>query len=155
MNGIQRQSFLPCIEHIKRHFNVINLSSESDFRLQKEATKNELVTFDSVCEDPERVELIISGRKISIPAGKLGVACELRFSQIFGEAHSAADYIVICKSFPRIFIKSIPSIDDTMRNELRRFITFIDTCYEAKVSRFSAGGSLSLLFRLKYTLIPQ
>lgn len=135
--GIQRESFLPCIEHIKRHMTVINLSSEQDFRTiaKKDKSVSELfLPFQTICENVQSLQLSVDGRHITIPAGAIGVACEFEFQQLFGEAHSAAEYIALCKSFPRIFVKALPAVlDDSMRNEIRRFIIFVDIAYESRV----------------------
>lgn len=133
LNGIQRTSFLPCIEHIKNTIQVINLSSESDYRLRQELKHTDAPKFNQMCPDAKSLDLHILGRTISIPSGEIGKACEFTFHDLLVAPLSAADYLEICRNFPKIFITSIPTLDDTMRNELRRLITFVDICYEHRV----------------------
>ena len=140
LNGIQRQSFLPCIEHIKRHMHVINLSTEHDFRTMANNNVHRAIPkFNEVCKDPQPIELSVSGRKLLIPSGQIGVACQFDFFELFACAHSAADFIAICQNFPLVFIEGLPLLAVCMRDEIRRLITFIDICYEYKVSVLVTG----------------
>lgn len=149
LNGIQRSSFLPCIEHIKNSMKVINLSSQSDYRLSQSESNLTVPNFQELCPDAKSINLHILGRTIFVPRGEIGKACECTFDQLLGAPLSAADYMEICRNFPKIFITAIPTLNDTMRNELRRLITFIDICYERKVRPFV---EIILPFRLPFTL---
>ncbi len=134
---------MPCIEHIKRHMHVINLSSEKDFRALNKAKQQpeKAASFDLIVRNAQPLEISVAGRKVVIPFGEIGFACQFSFSQLFSDAHSAADYLAICKNFPQIFIISVPLLDYSMRNEVRRLIIFIDICYESRVSQNLAKRS--------------
>lgn len=137
LNGIQRDSFLPCIEHIKEHMHVVNLSTGQDFRTSQRTgdVEVEAAPFEEICKDPKPVQMHLNGRVFVIPSGEIGVGCQIDFPRLFSEPLAAGDYIDICKTFPHIFITAVPTIDPTMRSEIRRFITFVDVCYEQKVER--------------------
>lgn len=153
MNGLQRSSFIPCIELIKSSLEVIKLSSPFDYRDLKPKDSNLSPRFiapinvetdnyinekyKEICKDcNETPVLIVMDRPIKITKGKIGHCSLFTFSELFEEPKSAADYIKICESFPKIFIKNIPKITFEKRNEIRRFITFIDQVYELKVSYY-------------------
>ena len=56
LNGIQRGSFLPCIELIKSSMEVINLSSETDYRtkIQSNITGSNRF-FDPINEETDKI----------------------------------------------------------------------------------------------------
>ena len=152
LNGIQRNSFIPCIELIKSSMDVINLSSETDYRtkittstgkshffypINEETDKIMTDLFQDSCPNPNAcaLELNVMGREVKVTQGILGKCAKFSFTELFEESKSAADYIEICNSFPKIYVTGIPQFTAEKRDEIRRFITFIDQVYEFKVSR--------------------
>jgi peroxisome-assembly ATPase len=77
------------------------------------------------------------GRKVKIP-----MACKTQnksiamfsFEDLCEKALGAADYLVIGQQFSTVFVYSIPQMNIPTINWLRRFITFVDTMYELKVT---------------------
>lgn len=149
LNGIQRASFIPCIELIKSSLKVIHLSSSVDYRDRKinketmsrffhpiNAETGEIMCniYKKLCESDGPLVLNVMGRTINVSKGRIGTCAQFTFSELFEESKSATDYIKICESFPKIFVTGIPRIGGEKRNEIRRFITFIDQVYEFKVN---------------------
>lgn len=62
---------------------------------------------------------------------ELGLAT-LPFSDLCQSNLGPADYISICSSFHTLIVTQIPILSLLMKNEARRFITFLDACYEAR-----------------------
>lgn len=60
-----------------------------------------------------------------------GVAL-LPFPQLCQANLGPADYISICSTFHTLVVTQIPVLTLLMKNEARRFITFLDACYEAR-----------------------
>lgn len=56
----------------------------------------------------------------------------LPFSELCQANLGPADYISICSTFHTLIVTQIPTLTLTMKNEARRFITFLDACYEAR-----------------------
>ena len=56
----------------------------------------------------------------------------LPFSQLCQANLGPADYISICSTFHTLIVTQIPVLTLLMKNEARRFITFLDACYEAR-----------------------
>ena len=81
------------------------------------------------------VTLTTQGRNVSIP-----LACTHKqiaffdFSDLCQKAAGAADYLVIANNFSTVFCHNIPKLSIHELNWLRRFITFVDTMYELKVT---------------------
>ncbi|PCH40846.1 AFG1-like ATPase [Wolfiporia cocos MD-104 SS10] len=152
-NGIQRSSFIPCIELLKTHFEVTDLDSGTDYRriprtlshvyydpLTPENTAEVNKIFAALTSDPSdsvqrNRKLLTWGRTILIPESTSTVA-KFRFDQLCGMPLSAADYLEITKQFKTIFILDVPKMGLSQKDQARRFITFVDACYESKTKIF-------------------
>ncbi|PWN46930.1 AFG1-like ATPase, partial [Violaceomyces palustris] len=148
-NGIQRNSFIPCIELLKEQLKITDLNSGTDYRKVPRAlskvyfspinNENRLefdkifVALTSEDSDPivENRKLSIWGRELKVPQSTSKVA-RFTFNELCGSPKSAADYIEICKRFGTIFVDEVPRMGINQRDLARRFITFIDAAYESK-----------------------
>jgi protein AFG1 len=149
-NGIQRQSFIPCINLLKNNLRVINLDSTTDYRkiprppsgvyhhpLDKAAKSHADKWFqffgDFEHDPPHQSTQTVWGREIQVPKVS-GKAAMFTFDEIIGKATGAADYIELMKHYEAFIITDIPGMDHKSRDLARRFITFIDAVYESRVS---------------------
>ncbi|KAF7792864.1 hypothetical protein EIP86_003965 [Pleurotus ostreatoroseus] len=149
-NGIQRSSFVPCIELLKERFEVTDLDSGTDYRriprtlshvyydpLTPENRQEIDKIFAAYTTDPSdppirNRKLETWGRTLLIPESTSRVA-KFRFDDLCGRPLSAADYIEITKTFGTIFVLDVPKMGLNQKDLARRFITFVDACYESKV----------------------
>ncbi|KAI9106032.1 AFG1-like ATPase-domain-containing protein [Phlyctochytrium arcticum] len=69
------------------------------------------------------------GRTVSIPKAAGNIAI-FTFDELCGQPWAPADYLLLCCSCPTIILQSVPVMGLVQKNEARRFITFIDACYE-------------------------
>lgn len=152
-NGIQRSSFVPTIELLKSQFDVTDLDSGTDYRRLPRALSqvyydplndaNRLEVqkiFDSLTDNPSdpvirHRELETWGRKLIIPESSSRVA-KFGFHDLCGNPLSAADYIKVTETFDTIFLLDVPKMGLESKDMARRFITFIDACYESKTKLF-------------------
>ena len=150
-NGIQRSSFIPCIELIESQYNVVSLNSGTDYRKVPQTRYQTYFTLsdskgvaeyeqqwrDLTQSEPvmENRSLSVWGRSLHVPKSTSSVA-RFTFLQLCGEARSAADYIALCNKFHAFFIDDIPHMNLDMRDLARRFITFVDAAYESKARLF-------------------
>ncbi|KAL7282579.1 hypothetical protein ACG7TL_004050 [Trametes sanguinea] len=152
-NGIQRQSFIPCIELLKEHLEVTDLDSGTDYRriprtlshvYYDPITPENRSEFDKIfkaftshSEEPvvRNRKLHVWGREILVPESTETVA-KFSFQDLCGKPMSAADYIEITKNFGTIFVTDVPKMSLSQKDMARRFITFIDACYESKTKLF-------------------
>ncbi|SPO19694.1 related to AFG1 - ATPase family gene [Ustilago trichophora] len=156
-NGIQRQSFLPCIDLLKSQFSVTDLNSGTDYRKVPRALSKVYFSplddantreFDKLFEamtstnphDPvvENRPLKIWGRTLHVPQSTQKVA-RFTFDELCGRPRSAADYIEICNNFTTIFVDAVPKMGLNQRDLARRFITFIDAAYESKTKLLASS----------------
>ncbi|KAH7887516.1 AFG1-like ATPase-domain-containing protein [Phlebopus sp. FC_14] len=157
-NGIQRSSFIPAIELLKSHFQVTDLDSGTDYRRIPRALshvyyhpltpENEaeldkifhsLTSPSSSAPNPDPVisnrPITTFGRTLYVPLSTSSVA-KFTFDELCARPLSAADYLEITKTFGTVFVTGIPKMDVGKKDVARRFITFIDACYESKTKLF-------------------
>ncbi|KAI0776227.1 AFG1-like ATPase [Trametes elegans] len=152
-NGIQRQSFVPCIELLKERFEVTDLDSGTDYRRiprtlshvyydpltpENKAELDKIFKAFASHSDESVVrnrKLHVWGREVIVPESTSTVA-RFGFLDLCGKPMSAADYIEITKTFGTIFVTDVPKMGLSQKDMARRFITFIDACYESKTKLF-------------------
>ncbi|KAL4076214.1 AFG1-like ATPase-domain-containing protein [Scleroderma citrinum] len=160
-NGIQRSSFIPAIDLLKSYFQITNLDSGTDYRRIPRALShvyyspltpenraeidklfNSLTTpltssSSSPLADPVVANrpLTTFGRTIHVPLSTSHVA-RFTFDELCARPLSAADYLEITRIFGTIFVTDVPKLDIGRKDVARRFITFIDACYESRTKLF-------------------
>ncbi len=146
-NGIQREIFMKFVKnHLIEKFKVIHFNSEIDYRLihkknieQRYFTKDEVKKFDLVMlealngENPLPMDLEIWGRKIKIKKTVDNIAI-FDYEELCQKNRSAADFKAICGEFGLIFLKNLPKFSSESKNEIKRFMLFIDEVYENRVA---------------------
>jgi len=158
-NGIQRSSFVPAIDLLKTHFQVTDLDSGTDYRRipralsqvyyhpltpENEAEIDKI--FDSLTSPPSSSDintdpvvtnrtLSTFGRSLHVPLSTSRVA-RFTFSELCDRPLSAADYLEITNTFGTVFVTDVKKLGVSRKDIARRFITFIDACYESKTKLF-------------------
>ncbi|KUJ16572.1 uncharacterized protein LY89DRAFT_586463 [Mollisia scopiformis] len=147
-NGIQRESFVPCINLLKNRLHVINLDSPTDYRkiprppsgvyhapLDKHASSHAEKWFrflgDPEQDKPRAETQRVWGREIHVPKVS-GRAAMFTFDELIGRPTSAADYIELMRSYDAFIVTNVPGMTHRERDLARRFITFIDAVYESR-----------------------
>jgi predicted ATPase len=150
-NGIQRESFIPCINLLKKRLTVLNLDSETDYRkiprppsgvyhhpLDASAKTHVERWFrflgDFENDPPHRATHQVWGREIEVPKAS-GKCAWFSFDEIIGRATGAADYLELTRNYEAFIITDVPGMNYRSRDLARRFITFIDAIYESRVRR--------------------
>lgn len=143
-DGLQRELFLPFITLIKQKLDLLDLASPKDYRQARLAGREmwhvplgnaATAALDDIFADladgaeaaPEQIT--VKGRELAIPVAARGVA-RFHFDDLCRAALGAEDYLAIARRYHTIVVDGIPVMDETMRNEARRFITLIDALYE-------------------------
>ncbi|ODV95866.1 hypothetical protein PACTADRAFT_33068 [Pachysolen tannophilus NRRL Y-2460] len=157
INGIQREFFVPCIELIKEKTNVIYLNSPTDYRkvakplssvyyfpdmgvpFKSEKSKKEQEKhidtwykfFSQNHKAESNVEISIWGRTLVIPKSSPPNVAQFTFHELCGTPLAAGDYLALANAYNSFIITDIPYMSVMVRDEVRRFITFLDAVYDA------------------------
>ena len=147
-NGLQREDFIPFIEHIKNNFKVLHLESFEDYRRQMlnqaktyySPVNNKTISefnklFDRFVDKGEiHIRKIkTKSRTIRLEKCTANIAyCE--FSELCMANLAHEDYKNIANEFSILFINKVPEFSDSESDQCRRFISLIDMLYEKKCS---------------------
>lgn len=80
---------------------------------------------------PSTLVVYARALKLSTTNPEHGVAL-IPFPQLCMANLGPADYISICSTFHTLVVTEVPILTLLQKNEARRFITFLDACYEAR-----------------------
>ena len=148
-NGIQRESFIPCINLLLEQLRILNLDSTKDYRkiprppsgvyhhpLDGAAAERHAEHWFRFLGDPEhdpphRETKHVWGRAIEVPRAS-GKACWFTFQELMGKATGAADYLELVRSYDTFVVTDVPGMNFRSRDLARRFITFVDAVYESR-----------------------
>jgi len=161
-NGLQRSRFLPVIELIKQHSQILNVDGGIDYRLRtleqaeiyhspldNAAEKNMQFSFShlAVGEVNENTTLRINDREINVRAVAEG-AVWFDFHAVCATPRSASDYIELSRLYHSVMLSNVPLLDDGVNDQIRRFISLVDEFYERNVKLIiSAEVPLSVLYQ--------
>lgn len=146
-NGLQRARFLPAIEQIKRHCDVMNVDAGIDYRLRT-LTSAHLWNFplnDATHAEMERMFRALSGKpREDAPVLEinhrqmptLGVnegVLAIDFLALCGEGRSQHDYIELSRRFHSVLLYDVPVMIYKTEDQARRFLALVDEFYERHV----------------------
>ncbi|XP_074541190.1 lactation elevated protein 1 homolog B [Halichoeres trimaculatus] len=149
-NGLQRDTFLPFIDVLKESCDPVCLDSGIDYRRldQAEAGKLYYLTgepgaeafldalFDELAltQRSETGPLVLSVLGRDVVLGKTcGSIADCTFDELCGRALGASDYLEMARLFDTVFIRHVPQLTLTLKDQARRFTTLIDNFYDNKV----------------------
>jgi len=162
-DGLQRARFLPAIELLKQHTEVVNVDSGVDYRLRAleqaelyhwpldaEAELSLEKSFRSLlpehCEVQENETLLIENRQIL--ARKVGDdVAWFDFRELCDGPRSQNDYIELGKLFHAVLIANVEQMDAGKDDMARRFVNLVDEFYDRNVKLIlSAEVALQSLY---------
>ena len=145
-DGLQRERFLPAIELLRRHVDVLHLDGGIDYRLrQLEQAPTYLDTsrasqarlqsrFAALAGDTATGPRVLSIEERSIAALATGAGMAwFEFSELCEGPRSQNDYIELARSYHTIFISNIPVFTAADEDAARRFVMLIDEFYDRGV----------------------
>ncbi|WP_100159982.1 cell division protein ZapE [Proteus columbae] len=146
-NGLQRSRFLPAIEQIKQHCDILNVDAGIDYRLR---TLTQAHLFLSPLNDKNRQEmdrifmhlatsesqvdctLTINHRPMKARKASSGVLA-INFSTLCMEPRSQLDYIELSKHYHSVLLYDMEQMGTLNEDAARRFLALVDEFYERKV----------------------
>jgi cell division protein ZapE len=145
-DGLQRQRFLPAIELLQAHLDVVHLDGRIDYRLRQleqaptyldsnlpetpAALHERFAALIGVASGP--TTLTIEGRSLHAVNSGPGTVW-FQFGELCDGPRSQNDYIELARLYHTVFIANIPTFDKTHENAARRFIMLIDEFYDRGV----------------------
>ena len=162
-NGLQRARFLPAIQLIEEHCQIINVDSGVDYRLRTLenadiyhypndalATQHLREYFSQLAGQPwvsnDEMYIDINHRQIKVINAENGVLYA-SFEQLCQTARSQNDYIELSRVYHTVLLSDVKSMGRTLDDAARRFIALVDEFYERKVKLIiSAEVDLETLY---------
>lgn len=146
-DGINRQLFVPFIDHIRAACEVVEVAGAHDWRRERLAGAR--VWFQPLDDDAragfealwsemkggepeEPAHLAVLGRDVVIERTAGGLA-RATFEELCARPLGPQDYLAVASRFHTLFLSDIPVLTPDRHHEARRLVTLIDALYEAKV----------------------
>ena len=146
-DGLQRSKFLPAIELIKRHTEVMNLDGSNDYRLR---ALQQAEIYHAPLDEQAEINMARSFLAIAPDAGSLDVTLEIEdrpiaarrcadgvvwfmFDEVCDGPRSQNDYIELARQFQTVLISAVPRFDERGESVARRFISLVDEFYDRNV----------------------
>ncbi|PPI85979.1 cell division protein ZapE [Marinobacter maroccanus] len=160
-DGLQRARFLPAIELVKKHTDVVNVDGGVDYRLR---TLEQAELFHSPLDEEADVSLRKSFDALAVEAAKHSKTMEINGRKIPAQAHaddvvwfdfkdvcdgprSQNDYIEMARQFHAIIVSNVPVLGKEKDDQARRFINMIDEFYDRNVKVIiSAAAPITELY---------
>lgn len=166
-DGLNRGLFLPFVELLKKHVDIVALDNGTDYRLEKDEglpvfryplgadadrAMDKAWLRETAGQAVAPSSIAFRGRKIAVPAAA-GRAARFSFSDLCERPLGAADYLAVLERYDTIFLDHIPFLGPDRRNETKRFINLVDTIYDhgARLFASAAAAPESLLVARKGT----
>jgi cell division protein ZapE len=152
-DGLNRSLFLPFIDLLQRHMDVLRLDARTDFRLEKLVKgkvwhvpddEDATVALDAAWSrltlghGGAPVTLTVKGHPLHVPRAAHGAA-RFSFHDLCEQPLGAADYLRLAHDFHTLVIDHVPVMTYETRNAAKRFITLIDTLYDNAVKLIASA----------------
>lgn len=164
-NGLQREKFLPAIELLEKHTQVVHMHDGEDYRyralasaeiyhypLDDKANENLKRYFKALAPDAttQLQSIVIDDRPIQAVQLAESVAW-FSFESLCMTPRSSIDYIELAKMYHTILLSGVIKMTTAHEDAARRFITMVDEFYERNVNLIiSAQVKLTKLYHGKH-----
>ena len=153
-DGLQRERFVPAIQRIEKHCQVLHLDSPTDYRLRAltqaeiyhspsdpQAENNLARWFADIAPEEGRadVDISVEGRPIAARRLADGVAW-FDFAAVCATARAAADYIELARTHHTVLLSRVPQLTPDDEDSARRFIALVDEFYDRGVKLILAAA---------------
>jgi len=152
-DGLQRNSFLPFVETIKKDFTVLDLKGDKDYRLTKALNVKNRIIFPINNETKQIIENFKNQlcEKEQLHPGSFKVferevvfakthenILFTNFEELFNRDLGYSDYVNLCQRFKIILVENVKQISENETDVIIRIVNFIDNVYFYKVILFAS-----------------
>ncbi|RUR32376.1 cell division protein ZapE [Vreelandella andesensis] len=146
-DGLQRARFVPAIELVNRHCEVVNVDSGIDYRLR---ALERAEIFHAPLDEAAEQELNRSFREIAGHKGEESAPLEINhrvlktrrlhddvawfeFAELCDGPRSQNDYIELAREFHTVLVSNVIQMSGKTDDQARRFINMVDEFYDRGV----------------------
>jgi cell division protein ZapE len=152
-NGLQRGQFLPAIDLLQRHLQILKVEGGQDYRLRalerlgvyhsplSEATERRMrEEFIAIArEEGEADSLVeVDGRQLTARRLAPGVVW-FEFGELCQKPRGQADFIELARRYHTVLLSQIPCMFADERDAARRFAWLVDEFYDRRVKLIVAA----------------
>ena len=157
-----RDAFLPFIELLQRHLDVLVLEGSRDWRRSRlrgmpiwhvpvdaraEQALDEAFSALAGRVAAHPAKLTVTGRTLVVPLAAEGVA-RFDFEALCGQPLGSGDYLALATHYHALVLDGIPRLSPDNHDRARRFINLVDSLYEHRVKLVaSAEAPPDLLYQ--------
>lgn len=146
-DGLQRERFLPAIDLLEQHCEVLELASAQDWRLRALTRAPVYLTPDDARAEAalaqlfaelaqgtveENAGLTINGRDFHARR-VCAHAAWFDFAALCEGPYGSADYIELARRYPAILVSGLPQFTPFNEDAAQRFVHLIDEVYDRRV----------------------
>lgn len=149
-NGLQRDTFLPFIDVLKEYCHTVCLDSGIDYRRLDRPAAGKLyylteepgaeTLLDALFEELALRQKSVTGPRVLTVLGRdvtlqktCGSIADCTFEELCVRPMGASDYLEMARIFDTVFIRHVPKLTLSLKDQARRFTTLIDNFYDHKV----------------------
>jgi cell division protein ZapE len=147
LNGLQRGQFLPAIELLQKHLQVLELEGRQDYRLRaleqlgvyhsplSDATEQRMQEeFVAIARDEGEADTLVEvdGRQLSARRSAPGVIW-FEFGELCQKPRGQVDFIELARRYHTVLLSQIPRMFADERDAARRFAWLVDEFYDRRV----------------------
>jgi cell division protein ZapE len=161
-DGLNRDLFLPFVRLVEAHMELLVLEAARDYRQDRLAghslyfrpadakaragLRSVFRRLTGLHQAPP-AKLEVNGRALEVAESWAGVGW-LSFAALCEQPLGAADYLALASAYHTVIVEGVPVLRPESRNAARRFITLIDTLYDARTRLvISADAEPDALYR--------
>ena len=149
-----RDAFLPFIDVLKRHLDLLVIEGGRDWRRERlakisiwnvPADRRARGVLDAAFAEladarPAARTLEVMGRRLVVRQAA-GHVARFSFLELCEEPRGPGDYLALATHFPTVLLDEIPRLDAERFDAARRFITLIDILYDHRVKLVASAAA--------------